>query len=232
MNKETTPILIWEDLSERERIRAKYETIKSELQKFLDNYNKIEVPDLQDPSLKRKLAVLTSDEFAELFRMHETILFDKLTNGEGIIVSGVALNKAKALEIIEKPEGWSMLVDSIEELKSISPNGNPLSNLRGFFSFNTIKDMFIVDSNGSGIDYSEQCNKMIEATGKQYAKSEKAIAMYEFAKEAIALFKEKGLDRTFGIKGADAMSSVLKDSIATIDWNTGVFRPTGYLRSL
>lgn len=233
MNNDTTPVLIWVDKVAKNDISQKFETIKNELQKVLDAYNSIRSTNPENGKEPTSLPILETQEFVDLFEAKETLLFDKLTKGNGIIVSGVALNKTKALEIIEKPEGWEPLVKMLEALNTIPKDGHALSHVRSYFTSSTITKYFIVSEDGQTIGYSEAYNSYLEGVGKHYAKSPKAIAMHEFTKEAIHIFREKGLDKSFGIKGEDAMIDVIRNTIHKINWSDGTFVPrTGYLSNI
>lgn len=221
MSKE--PVLIHVSQEEKIRVQTKYEDTMEALQSVLDKYNAITLKDSEGEPLS--IAPLTKEEFPTLFADPESVLFEKLTGGNPIVISGIELDAKKALEIIKKPAGYVDFLEALKHLQHLStePNNNILV---GCNNSSTVQCYFTIDGNGSTVELAQKALDEIEKAGKHYARTDKAIAMYEFTKEAIELFKSKGLDKSFGVIGsADAIITVLKNSIDTIKWNDDSWKP-------
>lgn len=130
-----------------------------------------------------QLGQIDYNEFRQLVSDPECFIFDKMTGGEKMEINGLKISKHKAIDLLEKPEGYSNLIDSIKILKEA--NGFTLQQ----FNIHDIVENEIVLSHA-------YINKSKESANV-YATNEKELALFEFLgrvmKDAVATFGEGGI---------------------------------------
>ena len=82
------------------------------LQKWIPEFNEVleayKVLGLED---------LSSAEFQPLLQSPKFVVFDKMTGGQPVSIAGLKVNKAKAMDILDKPDGYDELLELIEKYK-------------------------------------------------------------------------------------------------------------------
>lgn len=135
-----------------------------ELTEILGAYNSIGVGKINGP------------QFQSLVREPASFIFDKMTNGEDVVIGGLKINKAKALDILEKPAGYERMVALIQNYKAKPNWEHHLDN---------------VDLDGSEVTL-KQCLIDCETEAcKIYATTDKEKRVFEFAEGLIALAEAK-----------------------------------------
>lgn len=119
-------------------------------------------------------------EFRELVADPECFIFDKMTGGEKIEIAGLKISKHKAIDLLEKPEGYEELIKSIEILKGAN----------GF----TFQQLNIHDLVKNEIVLSKDYIDNAKESANVYATNEKELALFEFLnrvmKDAVETFGE------------------------------------------
>ena len=64
------------------------------------------------------IGTLTGAEFQSLVTNPPGVVFDKMTKGQDVVIGGLKINKAKALDILERPKGYNTMLDLIEVYKN------------------------------------------------------------------------------------------------------------------
>lgn len=192
--------LIYTNQSERESLQYGYDAAKDATQAVVDVYNEMEL----DP--------LTEQEFPRLFTDTEVLVFDKITGGT-LTLQGVQLDKAKALEIVVKPSGYSSLIAAIENLRT-----NAREQGFGTFRFDirSITGYFKLTS-GTTVTFSTLLQSQYDDAGKCYVSSDRAKAMFGFAQDIVTAFFARGIDQYGG--DSTPMGMPIGDIVAnTINW--------------
>ncbi len=122
-------------------------------------------------------APLTVDEYSRLFKEKDELLFDKMTNGEEVSIAGLKVHKHKAIEILQKPQGYQEFMTCYESTLQLLASGNHLGNR---LNASTVIDQFELNEDGKVVikqSFIEQLEKRV----KKFATSEKAKKMYLLA---------------------------------------------------
>jgi len=149
-----------------------YAALIPHFKNVLDAYNSMGLPEL------------TQTEFKQLFSNAQSVIFDKMTNGKEIEINGFKIDKTNALNILQKPAGYSVLIACLEDVKKEAAFSYHLSNV-------IIEDCEIVLI-PSLVDSIREKNTI-------YARTEKQLKAYEFTMAVIAKATEcfgDGLDVT------------------------------------
>ena len=109
--------LLYFDEAGYEAARDRIEKIgATSIQNIVDQYQTLGIADLQP------------EELSKLFKTPDDLVFDKITGGQ-LVIGGAVLNKSKAMEIIEKPQGYdafiALIKTTMQDLKdNLLPPGN------------------------------------------------------------------------------------------------------------
>lgn len=163
-------IFIQFDEAEYNNRLSRYKLYVTKLQVVLDAYNAMKLP------------ALNTGEFRALLRNFETTIFDKMNNGESFSLAGMELDKAKAMELLTKPEGYNTLETLIKDYQQVV-------NWDHYINSIIIKDgiVKVCDS---------VCKTEKEAT-TLYAQTDDQIKALKFAKKIMELVKEYWEDGRF-----------------------------------
>ena len=74
------------------------------------------------------LPLLSDNEFKELFRQPQAVIFDKMTEGKPTDLGGFKIARNKAFELLDKPAGYELLITKIEAANSQLNYGWHLAN--------------------------------------------------------------------------------------------------------
>lgn len=198
-------VLIHTNNNEVSGVTAMYQQYKAAAQTVLDAYNSME------------LDALTAQELPLLFTDTKSLIFDKVTGGE-VSISGVKLDKSKAIEIIAKPTGYDELLASIDQFgeKCIVGFTDPYGNASLRTRKEQVAQFVTIDGNGVLV-YTAYTQNQISKAGKYYAKSDRAKAEYEFAQAVANKFFELGLDRYCGQEDKMGLHTTVGDAIESIN---------------
>jgi hypothetical protein len=135
------------------------------------------------------LEPMSKEDFKRLFVEPETLVFDKLTKSEPLVLQGLELHKDKAIELLKKPNGYEaftrQLSVTISEIQKESVNNVPVTS-------QTICHYYELDDNGEAI-LKEAKVAHIRKQYEQYAESEIAIKMHSLAKVILEKANELGI---------------------------------------
>lgn len=95
-------LIYFNEVGYKNRI-AHLEKSAQRLQEVVDCYHQLGLPPLKP------------QELVPLFTDIDSLFFDKMTDGKGLFIAGIRFNKSKALDIIEKPDGWQALIDLVNQ---------------------------------------------------------------------------------------------------------------------
>lgn len=161
-------------------------TEQDRLDRGIENHKIYFTPlnDVLNAYQKLQLGQIDYNDFKQLVADPECFIFDKMTGGEKMEINGFKVSKHKALDLLEKPEGYQNLIAAIEVLKVAN----------GF----TLQELNIHDLVENQIVLSQAfIDKQTEAA-KVYATNEKELKLFEFLnrvmKDAVKTFGEGGID--------------------------------------
>lgn len=110
------------------------------LQKVVDSFNSL------------KIGSLNTKEFQLLFTdTVEDVLFDKITSGQDLVLNGIKLDKKKALDIIQKPNGYEGFFETLKSVKKGLGHDDLQGHIR-FTRFNAITNYVINDKGNVDVD--------------------------------------------------------------------------------
>jgi len=139
--------------------------------------------------LKLNIAPLETMELATLFKNPVELIFDKITGGQ-LSLGGIAVDKQKAIDIIQKPKGYSDFIALIgSTVKGLSEKLHQPGNFA--ITPDNIADYFELDVNQ--VKVKESVYIEFKEAFKSYAKSDKAKQSFQFANDVIDAFKKSGL---------------------------------------
>ncbi len=136
------------------------------------------------------LEKLKPKEFSRLLLNTEELIFDKLTGGKEVSIAGIKVHKKKALEILQKPDGYEALLIAVNEVLETFKSGVPGSAI--VLNSSSISHRFDVDENANIILKQSYIDEL-ERGHKRYAKSDKAKKLYEFANAIIKTCEDHGV---------------------------------------
>ena len=164
-------ILMYTDMDRyNEQIRLKSVHL-DKLTEILQAYNAMNIGDI------------TGNEFKRLVQNHASFIFDKMTNGQDVVIGGLKVNKAKAIEILEKPKGYDELQDKITRFQHSVPQWH--------------HHLSHIDIDGNSVVISQQCLDAELEASKIYAKTDNEKKALEIAQAIKALWEEKFADQRF-----------------------------------
>ena len=144
----------------------------------LEAYNSMSLPALSD------------NEFKELFRQPQAVIYDKMTMSKPIEVEGIKIAKNKAFDLFEKPTGFENLIGKINAVNSQQNSGWHLANTN-------LKDGDVV--------LNSTVHEKLTERHTVYATNEHHLKAYNFAKGVIDSAIEQ-----FGDANVDIVTLVSK----------------------
>lgn len=171
--------LLYFDEAGYEAARDRIEKIgATSIQNIVDQYQTLGIADLQP------------EELSKLFKTPDDLVFDKITGGQ-LVIGGAVLNKSKAMEIIEKPQGYdafiALIKTTMQDLKdNLLPPGNYPVN-----EYNV--DTYFELDNNLEVSVKSELDTKLQKSFKRYAKSVQAKKMLELAQAIIAKYDELGI---------------------------------------
>ncbi len=210
-----TPVLLFDNEQERSSLTAIYNSAKDDAQSVLNLYNGL------------GLTALTSAEFPRLFNDTPALIFDKLTGGNGLSISGIQVDKNKAIDIIVKPDGYAPLLAAIEAYKGRAMAGYEGVNARQNIVVSRITDYFKLSA--GAVALSDVLVTQLANTGKYYTSTDKGIAHAAFAQAVVAAFFTTGVCHHYGTPSPNDCASRLKqiigDTVEAICLQSQTYRP-------
>lgn len=198
-----------------------YQKAESELQNIAETY----MQDIVNHFLNLNIGKLEQPSFIKLFTSTSEVVFNKITGGS-LTISNVSISKEKAMELIEKPIGYSELIEKINSTvtylkdKIITKLNKPIAA--------EIANIFLLNENDE-VELNKEFLSMLENRYKKYAVTESAKKMFSFANTILEKYKELDIDKINSSSG-DSIGSVInqllrKEGNKPIEINTeGIFK--------
>ncbi len=144
-----------------------------------------------------KLPTLNAQEFIELIHNTNSVFYDKMSDNKPVVIGGFTLNKAKAFELFDKPNGYEAIVKAIDNYKK-------MLSWNGYLSKINIEANKVIIS--SSVLESEKEAATVFATNEEQLKA------FRYAEALIKLTEE-----TFGKPNQDISATV--NSLITFSKN-------------
>lgn len=170
------------------------------VQSVVEAYNDLEFEEWEG-STKRPLL---PGELSRLFREPVDFIFDKMTRGEAVAIGGVKVNKAKAIDILERPAGYNNLLSTIE--RCISSLRHDVDNIT--VTVPEVSDWFELADDNTVTLIKARLDEISEQY-KRYAKEDRAKRMLAFANGVAQAAKEAGIESEIA-NDANGFGHVLK----------------------
>lgn len=175
----------------------------------LQNIGLTHIQDVVNGYLALDIGKLFPSEFKRLFEAPEELIFDKITGGE-LAIQGIKVKKKEAMALLERPNGYDGLLQSINSVfgylkeQRIKCFNTPVSlaNLDKIFELNESLEVVVRE------DYKER----MQAAYKKYATSDKAKAMYAFAKSILEKYDELQISQYYRSNGL-SLGTVINEFI-------------------
>lgn len=116
------------------------------------------------------LPELSFTEFKQLFTTLKSLIFHKMTDGNGMEMGGFKMNPETAFDIVQKPEGYQELLTAIEKAKDEQHYAYHLSNC---------------EMTGNEIVLVASLFEKVTEKNTIYARTDKQLKAYEFTKAVI-----------------------------------------------
>jgi len=176
---------------------------------LLQDIAETSVQEIVNDYLELNIGSLGAASFKKLFTGPAEMIFDKMTGGK-MEMNGFNLSKQKAIELIEKPKGYDILINKISSTmtglksKTIQPINLIVTpeNIDTIFTVNESDEVVIVDS----------ILQRIESRCKKYATSETAKKMHLLGQSIIDKCRELGIERII-MNDGDGMGGFIKNLI-------------------
>ena len=104
------PILIFTDTSRLNEALRQHSVHLADLNEILTDYGVL------------GLSSLLGEEFQSLVRDPATTIYDKMTGGSPAEINGMPINRAKVMELLQKPAGYDALLEIIDSFKKHRPH--------------------------------------------------------------------------------------------------------------
>jgi len=217
-----TPILISDNASERANKQAKYNELKSALALLVTAFNAMKY---MKESVLTSIDPIVTNDIDRLINNSDELIYDKMTESATPAILGLSLDKNKLFEMMEKPQNYESFKVALNSFKNLFH----VDNNEGFYyttGLSSIKDEFIINTSGVP-EFSPSLTTALSNVGKQYTKSEKQNAIYNFIKDIHDSFVENGLEKYVQVRtGGEAVDTVryiLKNVVRTSDLRAGTF---------
>lgn len=183
-------ILVWTDEQAKKEQAAKWDKEKSDVQVVVDLYR------------ATKLPALAGDDLHRMLNDTENFMFDKIAGGEqahltigtGDTAFHLPLVKSKAIEILQKPVGYTELRAGIEHLVKTSISGTSLDIK---WNIQLVARYFEIDSDGQ-VQYTAEKAKQLAEHGNKYVQSECGKQLYGFITDVMAMYRKHNMDSVIG----------------------------------
>lgn len=193
-----TPVLLAFDESKFATQKEGAEILINEVQNIVDTFNAFGFEPLKN------------NELHTLFFNPNELLFDKVTKGQPISISGIEIDKVKAMEFIKKPEGYetfeSKKSNVVKKVQDIGTDYH-LKNAKTF-SKDNIKNVFEIDVKGI-VSIKQIIFDELKRSNELYATSPEAVKMYELAVMVCEKCKEPEISEAVRNNG-DGLHKVIK----------------------
>lgn len=163
---------------------SSYTNLAIHLQEIIELYQVLNFP------------TLNTEEFKQLISDPVCFVFDKLTGGQAVSIAGLSVNKHKAIEILEKPEGYELLIQKIDfyKKKGFEFHSEIRGNVQKESLLTVAADFELVDGE---LKLTEDKIEKIKKHFEVYATSQRAKKMYYFITSIISMAKELGFEDEF-----------------------------------
>ena len=159
--------------------KASYNRIAEFIQTVANNYNSL------------GFGSLIASELPILFNSPIDFIFDKMTGGQPVTIGNITVNKQKAIEILNKPEGYEMLIAQIDEFGK-----KGVFDERHHRNFHVnkanIATVYTIDENGQVV-IAEAFDLGLKSNNKKFAKTDTAKKMLQLSKTIVDKAKELGV---------------------------------------
>lgn len=181
-----SPLLIATDQGVANSIALKWNNTKYAIQYVLALYDHIEV-----------IEPLTGEEFGILFTDPLRVLYSKFFQGDAYIANEndnrVQIDRAKALDLMQKPDGYNEFLDGLQScLKDLSNPDNKGQYILQRKDGKSIANNFYLDID-TGLQFAPAVQNAINEAGKKYLLTENGQAQYQFLLDVVAAFYSNNL---------------------------------------
>ncbi len=206
--------------------KSNWNRAKSDVQKVVDLYNVMGLPPLNS----KQLHGLFNDTINTLYDIFTGNEAAHLTIGKGEGRGHLAIDRVKAMDILDKPKGYDELLAAIAESSKSLANAytaNTPYDVR--VNAAQIIDTFVIDENGN-LGFTETVATGIENAGKVFVNTEKGQAIYNFLQKVTEAYIECGLDTfrgntSFREIDGDKVADIVRDGIRSIDLDAKSYSP-------
>jgi hypothetical protein len=177
----------------------------------LQNIGLIHIQEVVNDYLKLGVGTLYPAEFSRLFKQPIELIFDKITGGE-LAISGIKVDKKKAIEIIDKPNGYQIFLDKLSNTMSYLTT----QSIAGLYRTVTVENLttFFVLNESCEVKINDDIKAPLQNSFKKYATSIKAKKLYEFSRAVIDKYNELEICTVIAGRG-DSIGGILNDLIET-----------------
>lgn len=175
-NTEPTELLIYFD---KEKYEKQVRFFEDKIPFFKENISKYDSLGIGRPFQK--------EDFEKLFLIPEEFLFERLMEDKPLSVGGMAVNKQKLFELLDKPAGYHLLSRKINEVleKQLWFGSSQLPN----YSRERFLEFYEVHEDGN-INLKEEEKEKIKSSNETYVSKEKSKETYNFFSDLCKLLND------------------------------------------
>lgn len=164
-----------------------YETVVEDIQEVVTAYNLL------------NFAPLTTQELHKLFTGFEDLMFDKMTEGQPVSIGAFKLNRKKALEILDKPNGYETLAHKVAEVKQRF-NERHLVDSNRPFAVHMISFVYEIAGDGK-LSIKPNFLQALHNRYKILAKSDAAKQVFAFVQAVKKAYEDHEINKCGDIRG-------------------------------
>ncbi len=180
----------------------KYENTLQVLQDIVDAYNAM------------NLGKLTTLEMDALFNDPKGFVFDKLTEGKEISIGGLTINRSKALDIMNPPDGFEAFMSAL----NIAEKQLPAQQI----SFNNPQQSYQISEDGE-VEINDSLKEQIMNRFKSYLHTPRAEQKKSFIDAVIKAFIENDMAKHY--LGSQKTVGILVDELLIQDLDKRHLKP-------
>lgn len=174
-------VLIYTDTSSYELLRRDLDTIAAKAQQIVDLYNIMEL----EPLVTADLPLLVTNP--------AQIVFNKVTGGAPVTIGGLIIDPVKAMEILQKPVGYTDFIAAAQGLPTWFKEAVFASGAS--YHVNQFFKSCEIDESGNVQVTAAADAKLVEQS-KKYATSDRAVKSVALGNAVLAALEAQGLLET------------------------------------
>lgn len=179
--------LIFTDNNSYQEAKRQFTNAISIIQSVVDAYNAMPIDNL------------TTNELNRAFADYDSLIFDKLTAGQPVVLSGLTLNKSKAMAIMEHPAGYAAFVTALLIAQDKLPGMRIApTNPQAYFQ---------IDVNGV-VQISSALDAQLLESYKYYTRSTRAEKEKAFADAVVAAYNTNNIGSYYEGAGLDTAAII------------------------